>query len=126
MNNLLKGIVIGLLLLGIGQHLNAQDIQKINLANQYYEQGDLEKANALYEDLAKKQKNLPQIHARYLQVLNQLGDFETGEKYLTRLIRQYPDVIQYQLDLGILYRKKGDDVSADRYIRETLETYRVS
>lgn len=121
MNNLLQGVLVLVLLLGLSQPLMAQDVQKINLANQYYEQGDLEKARVVYEELIKKQSNLPQIHARYLQVLYQIGDFTEGEKYLTKLIKQYPDVIQYQLDLGILYRKKGEDALADQYLKQTLE-----
>jgi len=124
MNNL-PGALVWLLLFGFSQGLLAQDIQKINLANQYYEQGDLEKAKTVFEELAKKQSNLPQIHTRYLQILYQLGELQEGEKYLTRLIKQYPDVIQYQLDLGILYRKNGDDALADQYIRETLENIKT-
>ena len=120
MDNLLKQVLITIIgfcsLLGA----RAQDIQKIGLANQYYEQGQLEKARAMLEDLSKKPKNVPQIHSRYLQVLNQLGEFDEGEIYLSRLVKQYPDVIQYQLDLGILYRKAGNDQLADQYIKQTL------
>ena len=124
MGNFLKGaLIVVYLFCGFG--LLAQDIQKINLANQYYEQGDLEKSKAVFEELTKRPKNLPQIHARYLQVLYQLGDFETGERYLVKLIKQYPDVIQYKLDLGILYRKNGQDQIADQHIRQTLQNIKV-
>jgi tetratricopeptide (TPR) repeat protein len=122
MDNLIKRtslLIIGLIIFTTA---NAQDLQKIGLANQYYEQGDLEKARAIFEDLSKKPKNLPQIHSRYLQVLNHLGAFDAGEKYLTRLIRQYPEVIQYRLDLGILYRKEGNDQLAEQYLTEILES----
>jgi tetratricopeptide (TPR) repeat protein len=122
MDKVYKGIVgLSIIILG-STSLFAQDQQRIGLANQYYEQGDLEKARAVFEELSKKPKNLPQIHARYLQVLYQLTDFDAGEKYLTRLIRQYPEVVQYKLDLGILYRKKGNDQLADHYLGEILES----
>ena len=101
--------------------IKAQDLQRIGLANQYYERGELDKAKVIFEDLVKKPKNLPQVHARYLQVLIQLGDFKEGEKYLSNLIKKYPDVIQYQLDLGILYRKAGNDQMANQYITRTLQ-----
>ena len=82
MDNLLKQVLITIIgfcsLLGA----RAQDIQKIGLANQYYEQGQLEKARAMLEHLSKKPKNVPQIHSRYLQVLNQLGEFDEGEIYI--------------------------------------------
>jgi len=124
MPQLLKTLVLILCILPLSITMKAQDTQKISLANQYYDQGDLEKAQAIFEELAKKPKNLPQIHSRYLLVLNQLGDFDTAEKYLTRLIKQYPDIIQYKLDLGILYRKMGNEDKADNYLGETLSSIR--
>ena len=124
MGNLLTRVLVPVILM-VSFDLMGQDTQNINLANQYYEQGDLEKSRAVFEELIKKPKNLPQIHARYLQVLYQLGEFEEGQKYLNKLIKQYPDVIQYKLDLGILYRKNGQDQLADQHLRQTLETIKI-
>ncbi len=121
MDNVLTCVCCTLIYCCFLQAAQAQELQKIGLANQYYEQGELEKARAMFQDLSKKPKNIPQMHSRYLQVLNQLGEFKEGEKYLTYLIKQYPEVIQYQLDLGILYRKAGDDQLADQYISQTLQ-----
>ncbi len=117
---MLKSVLIAIVYLCCVSEIKAQDMKKIGLANQYFEQGELEKARTIFEDLSKKAKNVPQIHSRYLQVLNQLGAIEEGEKYLSRLIKQYPAVVQYQLDLGILYRKTGNDQLADQYITQTL------
>ncbi len=121
MDKVLKSVLVAILYLCCLSGIKAQDLQKIGLANQYYEQGELEKARTIFEDLSKKSKNVPQIHSRYLQVLNQLGAIEESEKYLSRLIKEYPDVVQYQLDLGILYRKAGNDQLADQYITQTLQ-----
>ncbi len=100
--------------------LTAQDIQKINLANEYFAQGELDKSKALYQELVKKPKNIPTVHNRYLQVLAQLGAHDEGEAYLKKLVRQYPEVAQYALDLGVLYRKAGDPVRADEQLTQTL------
>ncbi len=120
MDKVLNKVLVLIVYLCSLSGIQAQDLQKIGLANQYYEQGELVKARAIFEDLSKKPKNVPQIHSRYLQVLNQLGAFEEGKKYLSRLIKQHPQVVQYQLDLGILYRKAGNDQLADQYITQTL------
>jgi tetratricopeptide (TPR) repeat protein len=113
-------MILAILLLG-ATALWAQDIQKINLANEYFGQGDLDKAKALYQELVKKPKNIPTVHNRYLQVLSQLALHDEGEQYLRKLVRQYPEVAQYALDLGILYRKAGDPVKADEQITSTLQ-----
>ncbi len=124
MDNLQKGLLVLLICLSGILATQAQDVQKIELANAYYKQGEIEKARVLLEDLSKKPKNIPQIHSRYLQVLAQSGAFDEGEKYLTRLVKQYPEIIQYQLDLGILYRKAGNDALAIQYIKQTLRRIR--
>ena len=43
----------------------AQDITQINLANEYYSMGDVEKAKDLYEKLSRNPKNIPIIHLQF-------------------------------------------------------------
>ncbi len=100
----------------------AQDLQRIGLANEYFAKGDLEKAKVLYEELSRKNRNIPQIHNRYLTVLAQLGEYDHGVTYLQKLIRQFPEVVQYPLDLGIFYRKAGKSDQADQQITRTLQS----
>ena len=43
----------------------SQQTTEIQLANEYYGQGEYEKAKTLYEDLAKDYNNIPLIHNNY-------------------------------------------------------------
>ncbi len=101
--------------------LQSQDVQKIGLANEYFNQGEIEKAKALYQELVKKSRNIPQVHNRYLMVLTQLGEYQEAKDYLVKITKQYPEIVQYPLDLGILHRKAGEDEAADLQISQTLE-----
>ena len=122
MNCKFRGILWGLVVIFVtSANLWGQDVQKIGLANEYFAKGEMDKAKALYEELARKNRNIPQIHNRYLNVLAQLGAYDQGEDYLQRLVRQFPDVVQYPLDLGIFYRKAGKVSEADRQITKTLQ-----
>ncbi|MDH3709361.1 MAG: tetratricopeptide repeat protein [Cyclobacteriaceae bacterium] len=119
----MKGVVLAMIwCLLIQVPTQAQDSQRIGLANEYFAKGDLEKAKVLYEELSRKNRNIPQIHNRYLTVLAQLGDYDQGVSYLQKLIHQFPAVVQYPLDLGIFYRKAGKPDQADQQIIRTLQS----
>ncbi len=119
----MKGVILALIwCLLLQVPAQAQDLQRIGLANEYFAKGDLEKAKVLYEELSRKSRNIPQIHNRYLTVLAQLGEYDQGVSYLQKLIRQFPEVVQYPLDLGIFYRKAGKPDQADQQITRTLQS----
>jgi thioredoxin-like negative regulator of GroEL len=53
----------------------------ILLANEYYQQGELEKAKSLYDQLAQNRRNIAQINSNYLEVLKQIGEPREIENY---------------------------------------------
>ncbi len=92
----------------------AQD-DKILLANEYYNNGDLAKAKGLYNDLSRRQKNIPRIHNNYLDLLTSSGDFKGAELYIKRAIKFYPNYVDYHIDLGMLYKSKGNEQDANKF-----------
>ena len=63
--------------------------QQVQLAKQYYNQGDVDKALRLYESLAKHDRNIPLIHQNYLTILLDLQDYKTAIKYIDRAIKRF-------------------------------------
>ena len=43
--------------------------QNVQLGNEYYVNGEFEKAEALYKDLAKQRQAIPGIHTNYFSLL---------------------------------------------------------
>ena len=43
--------------------------ESVQLANEYYKMGEVDKAKTMYESLAKDSRNIPTIHQNYLSVL---------------------------------------------------------
>jgi predicted Zn-dependent protease len=81
----------------------AQDNQGISLAYEYYNQGEKEKALELFKNLARNASNIPFIHERYLELLQNAKEYDIAEKYLQNVIKNQPDNYVYQVDLGSLY-----------------------
>jgi tetratricopeptide (TPR) repeat protein len=71
--------------------------QDIELANEYFKQGEYEKAKNIFHKIAKDKNNIRLIHQNYIQCLFKLKNFDEAEKYLKRQIKNN--------DLtGIVYR----------------------
>lgn len=97
-----------------------QDTQEIQIANEYILKGEKEKAIALYEQLAKKNENIPLIHNNYFNLLLDGGRFEQAEDYVEKLIKRDAR-LTYRMDLGIVYTRSGDIAKADKYFRALIK-----
>jgi tetratricopeptide (TPR) repeat protein len=110
-----------LVLFIFSSNLVAQDQKEIELANEYYSQGELEKAKGLYSDLSKDPKNVPSIHQNYLNVLISLSSWKEAETYITKLIKQQPDNYNFKIDLGIIALKQNKNEEAHKQFESIIE-----
>lgn len=98
----------------------AQDRQDIQLASEYIAKGEKEKAHLVYQQLVKKNENIPFVHTAYLNLLIDMGKFSEGEDYVEKLIRK-DDKLSYRLDLGVLYFRSGNLAKADKYFNTLIK-----
>ncbi len=103
--------------------VNGQD-QDIRLANEYYLQGEHEKAKVIYKDLAGDFKNINAIHNNYFFLLLETKDHKEADKYIGRLLKWSPGNIYYQIDQGILYHHEGNQAKADQYFKSFIQTFK--
>lgn len=109
------------LLLFINSFLFSQDNGDVQLANEYYGQGDYEKAQKLYSDLSKNYNNIPLIHNNYFFLLLETAEYSSAEKYLKKLIKRFPDNLYYKLDYGLLIFTEEGEREADRYFNSLID-----
>ena len=113
-------IILGLLLISFYNTL-AQDNEKIQLANEYYSHGDVDKALVLFEELSKDAENLPLIHNSYLFLLIENQHFDDAGKYLKLVNRKFPDNFKYQLDEGYLAYQMGKKEEAEKIFSKIIK-----
>ncbi len=106
----------------ISTGLFAQDNQKIQLANEYYLQGDTEKALDLYEELAKDSRSISLIHTNYFALLIASQEYKEAKKYIERQIKDNPSNIYYKIDLGTLYMESGEPEKAAEEFQNVIAT----
>ncbi len=91
--------------------LNISFGQELELAQQYFEDEEYEKAIELYQELAKNPNNHVVIHKNYLEALTKTNQSKETERYLKQGIRRNPDNPQFNVDYGIFLirqRRKKD------------------
>ncbi len=113
-------ILCCLFLIIITKSAFSQDINQINIANEYYSMGDVDKALEMYKKLARNKKNIPIIHRNYFDLLLSTDDFKTAEKYIDDVIKSNPNNIYYTIDKGFLFRKPNDKVKEQNYYKKVF------
>lgn len=91
------------------------------LAGQYYQTGEYEKAAQLYEKLYEKTP----VAFYYTQLLNcylNLRDIKNAEKLVNRQARWNPGQPSYQVDLGNVYKQSGEEDKAKRQFEKTIKS----
>ncbi|MDW3208474.1 MAG: tetratricopeptide repeat protein [Reichenbachiella sp.] len=99
----------------------AQNSNQVQLANEYYMNGELDKALDIYEKLAGNPQYIQQIHNNYLNILITKGEYKQAEKHLKKATRYYPSNVFYQIDLGLLYQEMGQIEKANETFNQTIE-----
>lgn len=100
---------ISFLLFFIGIHVCsfAQPNTDEQLANQFYQNKEFDKALDYYENLFNKKS--PQLYyGPYLNCLLETKDFRKAEKVVKKQIKQNPDNPGFIVDLGTVYNRSGD------------------
>ncbi len=95
----------------------------IELAQQYYAQGDLEKALDSYSKLAKKQSYWPVIHSNYLALLIQLNEYQKATKYIDKLVKVYPRNPNYKIDKGRLILAQKGEEKTNQYFSAIIKEF---
>lgn len=96
--------------------------QDPNLANQYYMNGEYEKAAALYAQLTDSDRGLSDYYfERYLNCLLNLEQYEEGEQALKKQLKRSPANVKLYVFYGNLYDRQGKAAEAEAQYQKAIE-----
>ena len=113
MKKLLLSLFFALPLLLMGQP-NPQ------LAEQYFQNGELEKAAVLYEKLYANNTG-DYYFERYLACLMDLNRFDDAEKIITKQIKKEPSKPTLYVQLGKLYERQNKETAASEQYKKAID-----
>ncbi len=92
----------------------------IRLAHEYYRSKDYDKAEVLFKKVFEK-TNAKIYFTYYANCLIEQSKFEIAEKEIKKQIRKHRNDPSYNVDLGYLYKKKGNDVNSKKFYEKALK-----
>lgn len=95
--------------------------QDARLAQQYYRNGEYEKAAVLYEQLFEKNEQNDFYFDRYVESLLALEDFDNAEKVIRKQIRRDPNNVKLYVTYGKLYERQYQDDKAMEQYRKAID-----
>lgn len=101
--------------------LHAQDAINLQLAEEYYEKGEFEKAVELYDKLAKKKTYVFNIHKKYFDALLKLEQYTKAEKYLKKQIKVYPLDGMFNVEYGVLLLRMKREADANKHFDNFID-----
>jgi len=94
----------------LASHLLAQE-NDLQLAHQYAQTGELQKANDIYQHLYKTDNET--YYSIYVDNLISLKKFDEAESITKKLARKHPEENQYNITLGKIYTEQGHPEKAN-------------
>lgn len=113
-----KYILSIILFLGIALAVNAQESR---LAQQYFNNGEFEKASAIYGKLYKKNARNDYYFSKYLDCLIELEDFVEAEKTLKKQIKKQPKNVSLYVLYGNLIEKQAREEEANKLYKKAIK-----
>lgn len=115
-----KIFTVFILILGFNFIAHSQKTVNEQLAAQYFQNGEFEKAAELYEQLYDDNPN-PYFYNNLIQTLISVKDFKKAEKIIKKRIKQNPSDLRLSVDLGYIYSTSGDDKKAEKQYAEAID-----
>ncbi|MEL6667371.1 MAG: tetratricopeptide repeat protein [Bacteroidota bacterium] len=117
----MRAFIFSLLILtyaGVAAQGNPPNTQ---LAQQYYQDGEYEKAALIYELLAEAHENNDFFFDRYINCLLRLEDYDTADQAIKKRLRKKPNQVKLYVTYGQLLEQQFDQEGADEQYNTAIE-----
>jgi tetratricopeptide (TPR) repeat protein len=120
----IKHILLWLLFISSSRCGLAQTSTDEQLANQFYQNKEFDKALTYYETLFNK-KSPQAYYTPYLNCLLETKDFKKAEKVVKKQIKQNSDNLNFMVDLGTVYDRSGELDKAKTAWEQTIKAIKT-
>ncbi len=91
------------------------------LAEEYFKEGEYQKAIELYKKLYSRNKFSNTYLQRLIKSYQELEQYAKAEKIITNHLNDYPGQFQYWIDLGYNFQLQNDEKQAEKYYKKTIK-----
>ncbi|WP_258102930.1 tetratricopeptide repeat protein [Marinoscillum sp. MHG1-6] len=98
-------------------------VDQAKLGNEYFQKGELQKAEEIYQELYKNPAALPLIYSNYLDLLLRSEEHKSAESLIKSAQKYFPSNTQYQVGLLKLYEVSSQTDEQDKYLKKLRKEY---
>jgi tetratricopeptide (TPR) repeat protein len=95
--------------------------QSSKLAQQYYQDGEYEKAAAMYQKLSEQHKNNDFYFGRFIESLLMLEDYDQVEDIVKKKLKEEPKNVNLYVTYGNLYERQFMDAEATEQYQKAIK-----
>jgi len=95
--------------------------QNSRLAQQYYQNGEYEKAASTYSGLYEKNSNNSHFFTRYIDCLIKLEQFDTAEEVVKKEIKNNPKKVQLYVTYGNIFERQFKETEAEEQYQKGIK-----
>lgn len=95
--------------------------QEARLAQQYFREGEYEKASIIYEKLFREDERNDYYFDRYVECLMALEEYEECEKAIKKQIKRAPENVNLYVTYGNLFERQVEDEKANEQYMKAIE-----
>ncbi|MEX2590275.1 MAG: tetratricopeptide repeat protein [Chitinophagales bacterium] len=99
----------------------AQQDNRQNLAFEYYQNGEFQKAAEVFEELYDEDQSSTIFYNYLFNALIQIKEFDKAEKIVKKAIKKFPERYGQIIDLGMLYKKQGDLKKGNQVFQQAID-----
>lgn len=90
------------------------------LAQQYFMNGEYDKAKGIYEKLYQSNSYKELVYDNYVQTLIKLREYGDAEKIIRKKIKENASDFNNKINLGLLLKEKGDSAESEKVFNEVI------
>lgn len=95
--------------------------QESKLAQQYFLNGEFEKAASLYNKLAEQSPSNGYYFDRYIDCLSEMGEYDTATAVIKKALKKDPKKVQLYVTYGGLFEAQGDIEKAEQQYETAIK-----
>ena len=115
----LRWVALSVALLATGAVATAQ--MQVELAKQYFDLGEYEKAAELYDELARAQPRNDYYLTRYLESLSRAERYEEADKAIRKALKDKPNNMGLYVQRGLNFEAQGELERAEKIYAEAVK-----
>jgi len=116
-----KFCIVAIFLMSLSSDTFCQIQQRVNLANEYFNAGEFEKAADMYEKLYNENNKNTSFFNRYIQCLIETKALDKAEKTVRDELKKQPGQVVFHVTLGQIYERQGEKVKSNTEFNKAVE-----